>query len=206
MLRLIITHEGVAVKDVPVDKPELTLGRAADNDICVRDATVSARHLRLLLLDGRVAIEDLDSTNGTLLNGQPVERQTLRNGDVLRVGRHELHVVDDAEPALDETVVIAPAGSPDSQFGRMRVLSGPQIGSVVVLDKPYNTVGKPGVEVAMVAFRNQGYYLVPVALGSGSGRRLRLNGEAVGASSVRLNNGDVLEVAGMKLEFLQEHH
>jgi len=208
MAKLIITLDGVTLNEVNLEQPRITLGRAASNDIRLDDGTVSGKHAVLHVLGKEVFVEDLDSTNGTVVNGQRVHRRQLRHGDVLRIGQHELKYVDEAVQTLDATVIISSAErealkTPKELIGKLKILNGPKAGEMLELSKPYNTVGKPGVQVAVVAKRAQGFFLVPMAVGNAQGVP-NLNGQPVGAGSQALKSGDVLEVAGVRLEFQQQ--
>jgi pSer/pThr/pTyr-binding forkhead associated (FHA) protein len=208
MAKLIITLDGVTLNELPLDQPKISLGRAASNDIHLDDGTVSGKHAVFHVLGKEVFVEDLDSTNGTLVNGQRVRRRQLRHGDVLRIGQHELRFVEDTAQSLESTVIISSAQrealkSPKEMVGKLKILTGPKAGELLDLNKPYNTVGKPGVQVAVVAKRTQGFFLVPMAMGNSQGAPT-LNAQPVGASSMALKSGDVLEVAGVRLEFQQQ--
>ncbi|WP_127477763.1 FHA domain-containing protein [Sulfurivermis fontis] len=208
MAKLIIMLDGVTLNELTLDQPKITLGRAPSNDVHLDDGTVSGKHAVFHVLGKEVFVEDLDSTNGTLVNGQRVHRRQLRHGDVLRIGQHELKFVDEAAQTLESTVIISSAQreslkSPKEMVGKLKILNGPKAGEMLELNKPYNTVGKPGVQVAVVAKRAQGFFLVPMAVGNSQGGPT-LNNQPVGASSQALKNGDVLEVAGVRLEFQQQ--
>ncbi len=208
MAKLIITLDGVTIGEQALDQPRITLGRASSNDIHLDDGTVSGKHAQFHVLGKDVFVEDMESTNGTMVNGQRVHRRQLRQGDVLRIGQHELRFVDDGGQNLDATVIISSAQreslkTPKELIGKLKILNGPKTGEMLELNKPYNTVGKPGVQVAVVAKRSQGFFLVPVAVGNSQGAP-SLNGQSVGAASLALKNGDVLEVAGVRLEFQQQ--
>lgn len=208
MPKLIITLDGVTIDELNLEQPRITLGRASSNDIRLDDGTVSGKHAVLHVLGKEVFVEDLESTNGTLVNSQRVHRRQLRHGDVLRIGQHELKYVDEAVQTLDATVIISSAErealkTPKELIGKLKILNGPKAGEMLELSKPYNTVGKPGVQVAVVAKRAQGFFLVPMAVGNAQGVP-NLNGQPVGAGSQALKSGDVLEVAGVRLEFQQQ--
>lgn len=208
MAKLIITLDGTTVREQVLDKPRLTLGRAATNDIRLDDATVSGKHSAFQVFGSDVFVEDLESTNGTLVNGKKVQRRQLHHGDTLRIGQHDIRFVDESAQNLEATVILSPASRESLQqhvpkAGELKILNGAKAGERLELNKPYNTVGKPGVQVAVVAKRAQGFFLVPVAIGAGQGAP-KLNDQALGASSVALKNGDVLEVAGIKLEFIEK--
>ncbi len=76
---------------VPLDRPQILLGRARDSDVILDDPLVSRHHARIVLRYGQFAIEDLGSTHGTLLNGQPVQECVLRPGDRLTLGQTDLY-------------------------------------------------------------------------------------------------------------------
>lgn len=207
MAKLIISLNGVTVQDVPLEHPRTTLGRAAGNDIRLEDATVSSKHAVFQVVGDAVFVEDLGSTNGTLLNGAKVERHRLHSGDALRFGQHDVKFIDATED-MQATVIISSnqretLNSAKNMKGSLKILNGPKNGERIELNKAYNTVGTPGIQVAVVAKRVQGFFLVPVAVGNGQGAP-KLNDHAIGASSVALKSGDVLEVAGIRLEFVQE--
>lgn len=113
MARLVLMHEGVGIRSFPVEKEETSIGRHADSDIRLDDQAVSSRHARLVLtadpyLEGHstVVLEDLDSTNGTQLNGGKVRKAPLRHGDQIRIGRYEFSFVQDDGHSLDRTTIL----------------------------------------------------------------------------------------------------
>ncbi|MFW5858362.1 MAG: FHA domain-containing protein, partial [Planctomycetota bacterium] len=76
-----------------------TLGRAPKNDIVIDDRSVSGQHLRLAVREGEVDLTDLDSSNGTFVNGQRIQSATIRGGETLRLGRLALSIADPDAPA-----------------------------------------------------------------------------------------------------------
>lgn len=208
MSRIILIHEGAVLKEFPLDKERTTIGRKPHNDIQLDDPTVSGQHAAVLMLQNAY-VEDLNSTNGVILNGKKVTRRQLNHGDVIRIGRHELKFVDGQAEEFDNTVVIQPdrtAGStkptiePPKKF-QVSIMNGPKKGQAIGLVKPYTTLGSPGVQVAVVARRGKDYFLMPM---SGTGDRdnpPRLNGKPTSATSQKLKEGDKIEVAGTVLQF-----
>ena len=207
MSRLILTHEGAIIKEYPLNKERMTVGRKPHNDIQLDDATVSGEHAAFLILQ-HVYIEDLNSTNGVLLNGKKVTKRQLNHGDVVRIGRHEFKFVDDNAEDFESTVVISSADAPlasappsePAKVYVMQVMNGPKSGEQIALSKPYTTVGSPGSQVAVIARRGTSYFLMPMG-GTGSHQHPLLNGASLGAESQRLNAGDIVEVAGVQLKF-----
>lgn len=115
MPKLILTLGGVVLKTYALDKETVTVGRKSDNDIQLDDGSVSGRHARLKLapdkyLDGHhsVTIEDLGSTNGTLVNDTPVSSQSLKNGDLIRIGQHQFTFQSDGGTLHERTAIYLP--------------------------------------------------------------------------------------------------
>lgn len=206
MAKVIVTLGGVKVVEMPLDKPRTTIGRANSNDIRLDDATVSGEHAAILNLQ-ELYIEDLNSTNGTLLNGHKVSKRQLKHGDVVTIGQHELKFLDMKSQDFEATVIIQPDAAAslteEPKKGSLRIMSGPKAGESMELTKAHTTLGKPGVQVAVVARRSNGYYLLPVATGDGH-ITTRINNQPVGATSIELQNGDLIEVAGTQLEFIYQ--
>ncbi len=201
MAKIILMHEGTIVREYTLDKERTTIGRKPHNDIQLDDPTVSGEHAVFLLIQN-VYIEDLNSTNGVLLNDKKVSKRQLEHGDIVRIGRHELKFVDEKVSSFDSTVVLSPgqvtpaaeADKPQSYV--VRVTQGPNQGKTIELTRSYTTLGRPGVQVAVIARRGASYYMMPMG---GTGDHTSspcINGKPMSAASVPLNEGDILEVAG----------
>lgn len=115
MLQLQLKHEGIVIKSFPLDKPVTTIGRMPDNDIQMDDAAVSGHHAELSLLANEylddhndVYILDLGSTNGTKVNGHPVEKQMLKNGDIVQIGKHQFTFDTGQAPDHEQTAIFLP--------------------------------------------------------------------------------------------------
>jgi len=209
MARIVLTHEGAVLKEYPINKERMTIGRKPINDIQLDDPTVSGTHAAIVSLQNAY-VEDMNSTNGVILNGKKVTRRQLNHGDMIRVGRHELKYVDDITDNFESTVIINPPSiksldaTARTRRYQVEIMNGPKSGERIDLTKPYTTLGKPGVQVAVVARRGGDYYLMPMAghVGAQSSSPL-LNGTPLSASSQRLNEGDSIQVAGVTLRFCE---
>ena len=206
MPRVVLTHEGAVLKEYPLDKERITIGRKPHNDIQLDDPTVSGQHASILMLQNAY-IEDMNSTNGVLLNGKKVTRRQLNHGDIIKIGRHELKFIDNNAEEFESTVIIqpegraaAPAAQPVKHY-QVKILSGPKSGESINLIKPYTTLGSPGVQVAVVARRGKEYFLMPMSGTGERGNPPKLNGQSISANSQRLKEGDTIEVAGTQLQF-----
>jgi pSer/pThr/pTyr-binding forkhead associated (FHA) protein len=110
---LALLVDGVVTREFPLDKPQLTIGRRAGNDVRIDDVAVSGQHARIVVLpnaylDGveDIFIEDLGSTNGTRVNGQPVRRQRLSHGDMIRIGWNNFKLLDERQIGHETTAYI----------------------------------------------------------------------------------------------------
>jgi hypothetical protein len=203
MPKLIVSIDGVVIKEVQLTKDRTTLGRRPYNDIVIDNLAVSGEHAVLQITGADVHIEDLNSTNGTYINGKAVKKQLLKHNDTIEVGKHKIKFLGESGNAFDKTMVIrpsAPAVEAHAPVGNaaIRVISGAATGREVALVKVVTTIGKPGVAVAAITRRPHGYV---VALVEGVNRPT-LNDQPIDTEPQMLKNGDVLELAGTKMQFV----
>lgn len=216
MPQLIVSVEGVEIRHVPLRKDRTTLGRLPDNDIVFDNMVVSGHHCAFDLKGvADVFVEDLGSTNGTYINGKAIKRQTLRHDDIIEVGKYRIRFVGEVPAGqFDKTMMMRPGDIPPSvrtvpppasppagnseQRALIKVLSGSAAGRELPLQKVVTTFGKPGLAVAAITRRPQGYVVSHV---DGSERAL-LNGTPVEAEPVPLHSGDTLELAGTRMQFV----
>jgi pSer/pThr/pTyr-binding forkhead associated (FHA) protein len=225
MGKLVVSLDGVIIKEVAITKDRTSLGRRPYNDIVIDNLAVSGEHAVLQMAGHDVVIEDLNSTNGTYINGKAVKKQQLAHEDTVEIGKYKIKYLRDDEPDYEKTMVVragtAPPPSPlhttfshtmpapvNSGFGAMgatvttaaiKVLNGAAAGREVSLTKVVTTVGKPGVQVASITKRPGGYVLTHVE----GGAKPSVNGSALPGDSTQLRNGDVIELAGTQMQFIQ---
>ena len=218
MGKLVVSLDGVVIKEVQITKDKTTLGRRPYNDIVIDNLAVSGEHAVLQMVGADVFIEDLNSTNGTYINGKAVKKQLLAHNDTVEIGKYKIKFIVDDGTDYEKTMIMkpgtrppgqgAPSGFGNSGFGSLgastvpasiRVLNGAAAGREVSLTKVVTTVGKPGVQVASVTKRPGGYVLSHV---EGS-RRPNVNGQPVGEEAVALKDGDIIDLAGTQMQFVQ---
>ena len=260
MPKLILSMDGLVLKEVELTKERTTIGRRPHNDIVIDNLAVSGEHAVLITILNDSFIEDLGSTNGTTVNGQPIKKHFLQGNDTVELGKYKLKFVAEAKPGSDygkigvrEEVTRPPAPrasvppvattsagtgvatgitttephrvSPsrsrigeDSQAGdtnlslsrpsavpagnagpaaTIQILNGPNAGKELMLSKALTTLGRPGVQVAVITRRQQGYYITHV---EGSSFPV-VNGKALGLDATALTNHDIIELSGTKMEF-----
>ncbi|MCU0805281.1 MAG: FHA domain-containing protein [Burkholderiales bacterium] len=279
MAKLILSMDGLVLKEIPVSKERMTIGRKPHNDIQIDNLAVSGEHAVIVTILNDSFLEDLGSTNGTLVNGQPIKKHFLQHNDIVELGKYKLKYVNEQahlnkgapqdfektmvlrpgalpkvdaprptsesqpvraagasqpmavsqpNPALSESQALraaaAPAAPAASQpmgisqqvstsqpmgasqgvsTGRtvppaaIQILTGANAGRELDLVKPLTTLGKPGVQVAVITRRPQGYFITHV---EGAVFPV-LNGKALDAQAHPLADHDVIELAGVKMEF-----
>jgi hypothetical protein len=231
MGKLVVSLDGVVIKEVQITKDKTTLGRRPYNDIVIDNLAVSGEHAVLQMVGADVFIEDLNSTNGTYINGKAIKKQLLAHNDTVEIGKYKIKYLVDESGEYEKTMIMRPGGSAppayaspaqpmaaggapmsaaSSPYGgvtpsaqtpaSIKVLNGAAAGREVTLTKVVTTVGKPGVQVASITKRPNGYAFAHV---EGSVRP-SINGVTLVGDSVPLRNGDVIELAGTQMQFI--HH
>src|SRR5687768_2437775 len=114
MARLILSLDGQVSAEYNMNKERYTIGRLPDNDIRIDNPAVSGHHSLIINILNDSFLEDLNSTNGTYVNGKLIKKHALQHGDVITVGHHQLRFVDqnDGDSEQDEfekTMVITPS-------------------------------------------------------------------------------------------------
>lgn len=225
MPKLMLTLDGALLGEYPLEGRCTTIGRRPTNDIQIDNLAVSGEHARVIVVGDESFLEDLGSTNGSMLNGLPVTKHVLQHGDVIGIGRYQLNYVGEvagkdavtaAQPQFENTIQVhpvpsaMPAAASEAQDAesaadedlalppaRVQVLNGPGTGKELQLSKTLTTLGKPGVQVAVITRRPHGYFITHV-----DGREHPVvNGAHIGAQAHELQDHDVIEVAGVKMEF-----
>src|SRR5687767_8780699 len=248
MAKLILSLEGSVIREIPLDKERITIGRKAQNDIQIENLAVSGEHACIVTILNDSFLEDLGSTNGTVVNGNQIKKHILQNNDVIEIGKYKMKYVMEAAAAaaapaaaedFEKTMVMrsptkptapkpaappppmAAAASPTPAPGRpaapapaarpaapaepqplaaLQLLTGPNAGKEIELTKNLTTLGKPGVQVAVITRRPQGYFITHV---EGASFPV-LNGKQLDAQARQLNDHDVIELAGVKMEFFRK--
>jgi len=275
--KLILSMDGLVLKEMPLAKERTTIGRKAHNDIQIDNLAISGEHAVIVTILNDSFLEDLNSTNGTYVNGQPIKKHFLQSNDVIELGKYRLKYVNEqpagaaagadyektlvlrpgtARPAPAPTAQIqpgdthpgmaahaaapapqgAPAAAPLPQGAAVspsaaqrapaaapapppasaaapaasaaaaatpvgvaviQILNGANAGKALELTKTLTTLGKPGVQVAVITRRPQGYFITHV-----EGAQMPIvDGKPIDPQAHPLGNHDVIELAGVKMEF-----
>ncbi len=300
MARLILSLDSQVLAEYNMSKERYTIGRLPDNDVRIDNPAVSGHHSLIINILNDSFLEDLNSTNGTYVNGKLIKKHALQNGDVITVGHHQLRFSDQqtgqneqdefektmvipagqqnleqiakaeaaadvaaaaeapvaeaaaqtaaaaarvdvsvevpkkapepapapvaepvvepvAEPVAESQAVAASAPEPQTHaataagidpsnapkalpLAKLQVLSGAFAGRELELTKALTTLGRPGVQVAAITRRAEGYFVVHVE-SSEEGDYPLVNGQPIGAQARKLTDNDVLQLAGVKMGF-----
>jgi pSer/pThr/pTyr-binding forkhead associated (FHA) protein len=203
MTKMTISLEGVDLKDIELTKERTTLGRRPYNDIVIDNLAVSGEHAVFVLRDGQVSIEDLNSTNGTYVNGKAVREAQVGPQDLIEIARYKLRLEPSApvvSPSLPLVTQPMPLDAMPAAPACLRILNGPANGREVPLVKVVTTMGKPGLAVASITQRTHGYVIAWV-----DGHDIpTVNGQPVGQEPMALHHQDVIVLAGTKMQFLAD--
>ncbi|MBE2257955.1 MAG: FHA domain-containing protein [Rhodobacteraceae bacterium] len=228
MAKLILSMDGLVLKEIPLLKERMSIGRKAHNDIQIDNMAISGEHAAVVTILSDSFLEDLNSTNGTLVNGQSVKKHFLKDGDVIELGKYKMkylaapvapgEVADYdksmlfqsgplpdvatlgdpmiAAVAQSQSQASAPA-APTLPAAAIQLLSGSNAGRELPLTKTLTTLGKPGLQVAVIARRPHGYFLTHVE----GAKFPTVNGRVLDGQAHCLQDHDVIEIAGVKMEF-----
>lgn len=243
MAKLIITLDGNLLSEFELNKERITIGRKPHNDIPIDNLAISGEHTAITRVNNDFYVEDLNSTNGTLINEQPITKHTLHHGDEIEIGKYRLKYVNIQElgskieahekdaPDFEKTMIIRPHQVPPKLAGEkpdsslmahtiplvmseaarsetpvaaaagataiIQILSGTNAGKELELTKTLTSLGKPGVQAAVITRRPNGYFITHV---QGDHYPI-VNSQALDAHPRQLADHDIIELAGVKMEF-----
>lgn len=256
--KLILSMDGAVLKEYVLNKERMTIGRKAHNDVVIDNLAVSGEHAAIVTILNDSFLEDLDSTNGVMVNGTQVKKHFLQNNDVIEIGKYKLKYLNDqpsqataadfertmvlrapaggaaaaakkvqepaavsqtqanvavavaakaASPApieatgkfaeMSDTTAQQPVSGGASPAAAVQILTGPNAGKELELVKNLTTLGKPGLQVAVLTRRSNGYFITHV---EGANYPV-LNGAQLNEHPHQLKDHDIIELAGIKMEF-----
>jgi len=206
MAKLVISLNGMSLREYELNKVRVTIGRTSNNDIVLNEPVVSGEHAAISQEGGTATIVDLNSTNGTYVNDRLlVEKKPLQHNDVISIGSHDLLFVDEAVQDFAATVIMQPTEEEKKELGpaALKITSGKRKGTVMSIVKERTALGKPGEQVAVIMKVEGAYLLQPIAVGD-KPITTKLNGRVLDSNARTLSFGDVIEIAGITLEFIPE--
>ena len=225
MAKLIVSQNGTVTENRFLNDARFTIGSLPESDLCLAIAGVSRSHARITSIGNDDILEDLDSTNGTTVNGQPVTRHILQNDDVIEIAGVQIRYRNSKAidgPSFDRTMIVQasdlehnaaaqPVGAYTlatakqafrlkkwGRLGLIRVFDGSRSSRDIELSEVLHVFGIPGKQLAVINARPHGYFITHV-----EGKKpARLNGKSIGHEPRPLSPNDTIEVGGEKLLFV----
>ena len=193
MAKIIVTFNGLVQQEYGITKSRVTIGRRPGNDLVIDHLTVSGQHAAIDTTSSGSFVLDLGSTNGTMVNNQPVKKHLLQHGDVIDVGKYKLRFQQD----VSSQTHLIPSAAQQVLTGKVKVLNGPNAGKELTLSKPLTTIGSPATLVMAISKQADQYFLRHV-----EGRDApKVNGIPAGAEPVLLKGGDIIEMLSVQMQF-----
>jgi pSer/pThr/pTyr-binding forkhead associated (FHA) protein len=227
MAKIQIKFKDAVIKEAPLTQDSLTIGRRTGNDIVIDNQAISGSHARIFQEDQTYFIEDLNSLNGTFLNGQKVSKYALKHGDIILIGNHTIEFMSDKPPETDtarpvirgrsmnETMVLSPSDQKKilastekvEVLGGFIIIGGPTEKKDYLMRDRITTIGKD--DAALI--RIKGFFAPKVAalvnrrkegyfINPSSGKDLKINDQKV-AQRYDLKDGDIVEIGDLKMQF-----
>ncbi|HBE45172.1 MAG TPA: hypothetical protein DDW17_06930 [Deltaproteobacteria bacterium] len=226
MNKILLKFKDAVIKEMKIEKDIYKIGRKTENDIVIDNMAVSGFHAQLIKSNDTVYVEDLNSTNGTFVNGKKISKHVLNHGDVILIGSHTIEFMADikkeVEPtqayktrSMDATIVldtkaqeqILTATEKLEVLGGFIVIEGSTDQKEYLLKERVTTIGKD--EGALIKLK--GFFAPKVAalvnrrkegyfITPSGGKELKVNGTRIDKRH-DLKDGDIVEVGGLKLQF-----
>ncbi len=199
MAKVVVTLNGQVQQEVALLKSRLKVGRRPGNDLVLDHLTVSGQHAAIDTAPNGTFILDLGSTNGTLVNGQPITKHLLQNDDVIDIGKYKIKFLIDS---VAENGIVAAVDTPESAKmaridARIKVLNGSNVGKEMVLSKAVTRLGSPGVLVISIT-REQQHFNISHLEGK---TYPKVNDIVLQTRPQRLHHGDVIDLSGTQMQF-----
>ncbi len=210
MSKLTLSFKGKVLKVYPVLKGSMLIGSDPECTIFIDSLAVQPRHAEITTVNNESMIRDLNSEDGTYIGQSRIDGvQPLKDGDVIRVGKHTLtyayaeEVTAETDAIMDEVaeeeppITLQPV---EKKQGWLQIMNGANLGKTMSLNKAMTNLGKPGISTAVITKRNDGYFISqlegkhPVMIGN----------RELGDKSVQLNDGDTIQIGNIKMQFYLE--
>lgn len=213
-VKIIVIKEDKPIDQVLMEQEKLIIGRRAECDVTIKDPAVSGNHAEVEFVGNGYILRDLGSTNGVHVKGRQVTEHALKDQDLITIGEHQLRVMisDNSPPPAKGST--PPTQKPTREItevrqvpvtnqtdGYLKYVQGGEPGQVVKLEESMTSIGVAGVQMAAVSKRPQGHFIIHVDGGKERDKTPVVNGEPIGFKSRKLEVGDLIEVAGLQLEY-----
>ncbi|NDI86276.1 FHA domain-containing protein [Undibacterium crateris] len=197
MAKIIVTFNGLIQQEVSISKSRITIGRRPGNDIVIDHLTVSGQHAAIDSTSNGSFILDLGSTNGTMVNSQPVKKHLLQHDDVIDIGKYKLRFQVNKQEQVKTLDAATGVTAVKTGIAKVKVMNGANIGKELTLTKPITTIGSPAAQVIAIAKQDGRYTLRFV-----EGKEMpKVNGQILGDAPHLLNHADIIDLMGVHMQF-----
>jgi hypothetical protein len=203
MAKITVTLDGTSLQELEItrENAKTTIGRRSGNDVVLTNPAISGEHAVIEAHGNEFFLQDLNSTNGTQVNGQPITRHYLQNGDCIELGKYRINfetgatdgALNHAEP--DNSIFMLGAG--DAPYPIIRIMNGHNAGKELVLSKVTTSLGSPGIQVVLISRSDDCYFIRHV---EGEQPPL-INDLPIADEQQQLHHDDVIELSGTQLLF-----
>lgn len=199
MSRIILSLGKKILRELALVRQRTTIGRAPHNDVVIDHPAISAEHAVIGIGQDGTFLEDLNSTNGTQINGQPIRKHFLQDRDVINLAKYQIrYLADDDNLQPDEN---SPQNISDrlseGLIAKVEILHDQSRKKEIPVTKPLTTIGLPGAYVVVIKQGSTGYMVSRV---EGS-QAPSINGRQIGLKPEVLKHGDLINVANIEMRF-----
>ena len=213
MSKLTLSFKGKVLKIFPVLKGSMTLGSDPSCTICIDSLALQSQHAQIDTVENDSVIRDLGTEDGTFIGSTKIEgMQPLKDGDVIRVGKHTLtytyseNITNEADAVAENSAEAVIEEAPiqmeaqEKTQGWLQIMNGANLGKTMSLNKSMTNLGKPGVSTAVITKRPDGYFISQLE----GDHPLLIKNEKLGGSSQQLIDGDTIQIGNIKMQFYLE--
>lgn len=218
MSRLTLSFKGRVLKTFPLHQGAVYIGSDPECLVHIDSLAIQPRHARVETRGQESILYDEGTEDGTYVNQTRISEYSLKDNDVIRVGKHNLTFSEEEVSQLDanesstsidihpvmehlEEQDTAPAANTEeNKQGWLQILTGQNLGKTMSLKRTMTNLGKPGVATAVITRRHDGYFISHL-----EGKMTPMVGnKAIGDQSVKLNDGDTITIGNIKMQFYLE--
>ncbi len=224
MSKLTLSFKGTVLRVFPILKGSMLIGSDPKCTLHIDSLAVQPQHARLDTQGDTSVLVDLETQAGTFINSVPIKKQMLKDGDVIRVGKHLLTYHYESVPELNEELSLevdavkleledkpgSETATPEQsepepvvnveegkRLAWLQIMNGQNLGKTISLNRSMTNLGKPGVATAVITRRNEGYFLSHLE----GDKPPRVDNKPIGTHSYKLVDGDTVQIGNIKMQF-----
>ncbi len=195
MSKLTLSFKGKKLKVVQVSMGEMVIGSDPACQLHIDSLAVQPRHATITTQGDVSILRDLGTSDGVLVNGSKIEEHTLQDGETIQIGKHTLEFIFSPTSEADNTFKAAAQAAHKSAW--LQILTGSNVGKTINLKNNMTNLGKAGVQTAVIARREDGYFLTHLE----GEHSPKVDGVPIGDESRRLEDGNVIQLGNVKMQF-----